>query len=165
MTVPYDFARPVTTSFNLYARFVLRSKTITCRDVKIKALANAYDNDESVVLSLIGFDYDYLEKNGMGLQFNIVYDVRYTKDYHVPFDIGYAGAPQYKLSLINSSLQGYSEEKISAAGMWQGRTLSYNTPLMFSQGNQVELLFSTDNVQNILSFSNIVVTIEAIKLR
>lgn len=101
----------------------------------------------------------------MGLQFNIVYDVRYTKDYHVPFDIGYAGAPQYKLSLINSSLQGYSEEKISAAGMWQGRTLSYNTPLMFSQGNQVELLFSTDNVQNILSFSNIVVTIEAIKLR
>ena len=35
-TVPYDFARPVTTSFNLYACFALKTKIINCEDCYIK---------------------------------------------------------------------------------------------------------------------------------
>ena len=44
-TVPYDFSRPVTTSFKLYAGFALKTKTINCKDIKIKALSSTYDND------------------------------------------------------------------------------------------------------------------------
>ena len=39
-TVPYDFSRPVTTSFNLYAGFALKTKIIECKDIKIKALSS-----------------------------------------------------------------------------------------------------------------------------
>ncbi len=163
--VPYDFSRPVTASFKLYAGFALRTKTIKCNNIQIKALSSKYDNDESFGLSLAGFDYDYLEKNGMGLQFKVIYNVKYKKDYDVLFDIGYAGSPKYELSLINSSLQGYFEENLSTTTSEKEKCYTYNTALYFSKGNQISLAFSTDNVQNIISFSDIVIIIEAIKLR
>ena len=163
-TVPYDFSRPVTTSFNLYAGFVLKTKTINCQDIKIKALSSTYDNDKSFGLSLVGFDYDYLEKNGMGLQFKIMYNVKYKKDYDVPFDIGYAGSPKYEISLMNSSLRGYFEENLSTTGSNVEKCYTYKTALSFSKDQQISLIFSTDNVQNIILFSDIVVVVEAIKL-
>lgn len=164
-TVPYDFSRPVTTSFNLYAGFALKTKTIRCKDIKIKALSSTYDNIKSFGLSLVGFDYDYLEKNGMGIQFKITYNVKYTKDYDVLFDIGYAGSPKYEISLINDSLQGYFENNLPTTKSEIGKCYTYNTLLNYSKGRSIELVFSTDNIQNIISFSNIVVTMEAIKLQ
>lgn len=164
-TVPYDFSRPVTTSFNLYAGFVLKTKRINCQDTKIKALSSTYDNDKSFGLSLVGFDYEYLEKNGMGLQFKIMYNVKYKKDYDVPFDIGYAGSPKYEISLINSHSQGYFEENLSTTKSETERCYTYNTALNFSKDQQISLFFSTDNVQNIISFSDVIVVVEAIKLK
>lgn len=164
-TVPYDFSRPVTTSFKLYAGFTLKTKIINCKDIKIKALSSAYDNDKSFSLSLVGFDYDYLEKNGMGLQFNIMYNVKYKKDYDVLFDIGYAGSPKYEVSLINNSLQGYFEEDLPTTKSEVEECYTYNTVLSFSKNKQISLIFSTDNVQNIILFSDIVIVVEAIKLR
>ena len=164
-TVPYDFSRPVTTSFKLYAGFALKTKTINCKDIKIKALSSTYDNDKSFGLSLVGFDYDYLEKNGMGLQFKIMYNVKYKKDYDIPFDIGYAGSPKYEVSLINNSLQGYFEEDLPTTKSEVEECYTYNTVLSFSKNKQISLIFSTDNVQNIILFSDIVIVVEAIKLR
>ncbi len=164
-TVPYDFSRPVTASFKLYAGFTLRTKTINCKDIKIKALSSTYDNDKSFGLSLVGFDYDYLEKNGMGLQFKIIYNVKYKKDYDALFDIGYAGSPKYEVSLINSSLRGYFEENLSTTTSEKEKCYTYNTPLYFSKDDQISLVFSTDNIQNIISFTDIIIIIEAIKLR
>ena len=163
-TVPYDFSRPVTTSFKLYAGFALKTKTINCEDIKIKALSSTYDNDKSFGLSLVGFDYDYLEKNGMGLQFKIMYNVKYKKDYGVPFDIGYAGSPKYEISLKNT-LQGYFEENLPTTKSEVEKCYTYNTALNFSKDEQISLIFSTNNVQNIILFSDIVIVIEAIKLR
>ena len=130
-----------------------------------KALSSKYANDEGFDLSLIGFDYDYLEKNGMGLQFKITYNVKYTKDYDVLFDIGYAGSPKYELSLVDSSLQGYFKQNLSTTTSKKEKCYSCNTPLDFSENKQISLVFSTDNIQNIISFSDIVVVIEAIKLK
>ena len=149
-TVPYDFSRPVTTNFKLYAGFALKTKTINCKDIKIKALSSTYDNDKSFGLSLVGFDYDYLEKNGMGLQFKIMYNVKYKKDYDVPFDIGYAGSPKYEISLMNNSLQGYFEENLPTTKSEVEKCYTYNTALNFSKDEQISLIFSTDNVQNII---------------
>lgn len=163
--VPYDFSRPVTTSFKLYAGFSLKTKIINCQDIKIKALSSSYDNDKSFGLSLAGFDYDYLQKNSMGLQFKIVYNVKYKKDYDVLFDIGYAGSPKYELSLINDSLQGYFEEDLPTTKSEVQRCYTYNTALDFSKDEQISLVFSTDNVQNIIYFSDIEVVVEAIKIR
>lgn len=164
-TVPYDFSQPVKTSFNLYAGFTLRTKTIRCQNIEIKALSSKYENSQSFGLSLVGFDYDYLEDNGMGLQFKITYNVKYTKDYEVPFDIGYAGSPEHEVSLLNSSLQTYSETNLPTTKSEVKRCYTYNTPLYFSKDEQIVLSFSTDNIQNIVSFSDIVVVIEAIRLR
>lgn len=160
-TVPYDFSRPVTTNFKLYAGFALKTKTINGRDIKIKSLSSTYD---SVGLSLVGFDYDYLEKNGMGLQFRITYKVKYQKDYNMLFDIGYAGAPEYDLSLMNSSYNGYYEDDLTTSTTAVKKSYSFNTPTYFSKDKQVRLKFSTDNVQNIVLISDIVVVIEAIYL-
>lgn len=164
-TVPYDFSQPVTTNFTLYAGFTLKTKTINCKDIKIKALSSSYDNDKSFYLSLVGFDYDYLEKNSMGLQFKISYNVKYIKDYVVPLDIGYAGSPKYELTLINDSLHGYFEENLSTTTSEAKKCYTYNTALPFSKDNVISLFFSTDNIQNIISFSNIEVVIDAINLK
>ncbi len=164
-TVAYDFSRPVTTSFKLYAGFVLTTKTIKCQDIKLKALSGAYDNDETFALSLVGFDYDYLEKNNMGLRFNITYTVKYKKDYDVLWDIGYAGAPKYELSLINSDFDGYFEVNLTTTTKGKQKNYIYTTPLYFTEGQQISLIFSTDNVQNIITVSDIVVVIDAVYIR
>ena len=101
----------------------------------------------------------------MGLQFKITYNVKYKKDYDVLFDIGYAGSPKYEISLINSSLRGYFEENLPTTKSETEKYYTYNTALNFSKDEQISLVFSTDNVQNIISFSDIVITIEAIKLK
>ena len=164
-TMPYDFSRPVVTSFYLYAGFALQTKTINCKGVKIKALSEKYDYSQSLGLSLAEFNYDYLEKNGMGLQFKIVYNVNYTKDYNILWDIGYAGSPKYELTLKNSSSQGYYEENLTTTKSIKEKCYTYNTELQFSKNEYVYLVFSTDNVQNVISFSDIVVTVEVIKVR
>lgn len=163
--VPYDFSRPVTTNFKLYAGFALKTKTINCHDIKIKSLSSTYDSYENMGLSLVGFDYDYLEKNNMGLQFRITYNVKYQKDYNMLFDIGYAGAPEYDLSLINSSYNGYSKDDLTTTATAVKKSYSFNTPTYFSKDKSVRLKFSTDNVQNIVIISDIVVVVEAIYLR
>ena len=163
-TVPYDFSRPVNTSFSLYAGFALKTKVISCKNVNIKALSSTYDNDEKFSLSLVGFDYDYLERNNMGLQFKIMYDVTYKKDYNVIFDIGYAGSPKYEVTLKNDSAEGYFEKDLPTTTSKVRECYTYNTALHFSKDESVKLYFSTDNIQNIISFSDITVVIEAIKL-
>lgn len=163
-TVPYDFSRPVTTSFKLYAGFILTSKTIYCQDINIKALSMLYDNDKSFYLSLAGFDYDYLEKYRMGLRFTIMYSVKYKKDYDVLWDIGYTGAPKYEISLVNNYLETYIEMNLPTTKKEVRNSYTYITPLIFSKDKQISLFFSTDNVQNIISFSDIVVVIDAIKV-
>ena len=101
----------------------------------------------------------------MGLQFKIMYNVKYKKDYDIPFDIGYAGSPKYEISLMNNSLQGYFEENLPTTKSEVEKCYAYNTALNFSKDEQISLIFSTDNVQNIILFSDIVIVIEAIKLR
>ena len=164
-SVLYDFSQPVTTNFKLYAGFVLSNKTISCKDIKIKALSKSQDNDKSFNLSLASFDYNYLEKNSMGLKFTITYDVKYTKDYDVLWDIGYAGAPKYELSLINSSLVGYFETNLTTTTIKKGKKYSYTTPLSFSKDSEITLIFSTDYIQNIISFSDIRINIDAVKIK
>ena len=153
-----------TASFTLHAGFALKTKTINYRDFGIKALSSGYDNYESFAVSLIGFDYDYLEKNGMGLQFKITYDVEYEKDYDVLFDIGYAGSPKYELSLMDSYLNGYLEVNLPTSKRSERTCYTYNTQLSFSEDEQISLTFYTDNIQNVIFFSNVVVVVEAIKL-
>lgn len=164
-TVEYDFSRPVTTDFKLYAGFTLKTKTINCQDVVIKALSTGYDYGETFGVSLVGYDYDYLESNGMGLQFNISYNVRYEKDYNVLWNMGYAGSPRYELSLYNSSLHGYFEENLPTTTSNVAKFYTYNTLLNFSRGSTIKLKFSTDNVQNKIYFSDIEVVVDAIRLR
>ena len=164
-TIPYDFSRPVTTDFTLYAAFTLKTKTINFKNANLKALSSTYDNDASYSLSLYGFDLEYLEKNGMGLKIQIRYRVKYSKDYDMPFDIGYAGSPKYELSLINSSLQGYFEENLTTTSSAIEKSYTYVAPIYFCEDGQLSLIFSTDNVQNIISFTDIVITIEAVKVR
>ena len=164
-TVPYDFSRPVKNDFKLYAAFTLKRKEIHNNDLNIKALSNTHDNDQSVFISLSGFDYNYLEANSMGLQFKIEYEVKYTKDYDVLFDIGYAGSPKYELTLINDEGTRYFEKNLPTTTSEAKCCYTYNTVLDFSKNKQITLTFSTDNIQNIITFSDIVITVEAIKLR
>lgn len=163
--VAYDFSKPVISSFKLYADFTLKTKKIELQDINIKAMSSSYEYYKSFGLSLVGFDYDYLEKNGMGLQFNIMYNVKYKKDYDVLFDIGYLGAPKYEISLVNNSMSGYFEENLPTSSSGVNKSYTYNTALYFSKDQQISLIFSTDNVQNIIIFSKINVVIEVIRLK
>lgn len=163
--IPYDFSKPVTTSFKLYAGFALKTKTINYKDIKIKAMSSTYENYKSFAISLDEFNYDYLEKKNLGLQFKISYNVKYKKDYDVPFDIGYAGSPKYELALINSSSQAFGEENLTTTTSESEKCYTYNTPLNFSKDNLLALAFSTDNVQNVISISDIVIIVEVIKLK
>lgn len=161
----YDFTRPVTTDFSLYAGFTLKSKSFYNDGFELKALSSNYSNSASFGISLIGFDYSFLEKNNMGLQFVISYSVKYQKDYNVLWDIGYAGSPKYELSLINESLQGYFEENLPTTTSYVAKSYTYNTKLNFTKDKDIELIFSTDNVQNIIMFKDINLTINVIRLK
>ncbi len=102
-----------------------------------------------------GFDFEELNKRGYKMRIDVSYDVNYTKNWDVIFDIGYLGAPKFEVIILNGGLTGQMHSDIKASSKVKSRTISYDTDVVNLIGSKVYLTFSSDNIQNKIHFQNI----------
>ena len=129
----------------------------TCTDCTIKTSISTYP------ITPVGFDFEELNKRGYKMSIKVTYDAYYTKDWDVPWDIGYLGAPGYEVSILDDDLIGNIDANITATLTSTTRTLTYTTDVVNLVGSKIYLTFSSDNIQNILHFENISITYTCFK--
>lgn len=128
-----------------------------CTNTTIKASASTY------VITPAGFDLEELNKRNYKMRINVTYDVYYTKDWDVLWDIGYLGAPKYEVFILDDDLIGKIDENITAPSNSKTKTITYSTDIVNLIGSKIYLTFSSDNIQNKIHFKNISVTYSCYK--
>ena len=132
--------------------------TVRCKSCSIKFMDSNYNSSASYYITPNGFEMDKLEERGYHMEIKVTYDVYYKKDYEVLWDIGYAGSPRYEISIMNSDYMGKAENDLSTTTNGVTRKLSIRASIADIKNQRWVLTFSTDNIQNIIYFNNIVVT-------
>ena len=133
-----------------------------CENCSIKFLD---DRSSAVVYTITpgGFDMQELNLRGYQMNVTVTYEVYYRKDYDVLWDIGYAGSPRYEIYLVNDAGLGAKKENLSTTTSATKRSISENFRIVDLQNTRLTLTFSTDNIQNIIYFKNIIVEYHCFK--
>ena len=79
------------------------------------------------------------------------------------WDIGYAGSPRYEISISNEDGLGKMDEDLPTTTKKVKKTFSIKDYVADLKDMRLMLMFSTDNVQNIIYFTDIVVTYKCYK--
>ena len=136
------------------------SDTRRCANCSIK-LASGYSPSATYSITPNGFDMEELQKKGYYMKITVSYKVRYQKDWGL--GIGYFGAPKYEISIFRDDLRGWMDSDLTTTTEQVSRTFSKTTTIADLRNTTLSLTFSTDNIQNIIYFSDIVVQYQCLK--
>ncbi len=154
LTTAAIFPLEVKKDTTLYANWLKIREQINFTGGNIKGTITK-TNGISYNLEPTGLDLDRLNKLGYRIEINVVYDVKYVKDYDVLFDIGYMGSPKYEVSISTPDGYGPEERDCPTSKKYQTKVISYNVTPNYLQKESLKLKFSTDNIQNKIYFDNI----------
>ena len=159
LTTAAIFPLSIDNDMTIYANWLKISDKSRCKDVSIKW---DKDHDSSVLwyITPSGFDLDELSKREYNLEITVTYNVYYKKDYNVLWDVGYAGSPKYEAFILNSDNVGVIKENLTTNLEADTRKMTYKIQTSDLKHSSIKLKFSTDNIQNIIYFEDIVVTYE-----
>ncbi len=158
LSTPVIFPLSVSNDMTLYAKWLKTKDYSYCENTSLKCwFGDSYASTYTITPS--GFDYDTLNLSGYKyLSITVNYDVYYQKDYDVLWDIGYAGAPKYEVSILSSEIRGAFKGGLTTKKTTQSRSITYKALIVDLIDAKVSLSFSTDNIQNLIYFENIKVT-------
>lgn len=131
-------------------------------DSSIKAMSQSKNSSVSYAITPPGFDLDELNLKGYYMTITVSYTVHYKKDSVLP-DFMYAGAPKYELEISISNFAYRRENNLTTSKTPKEKIFSYNYDIVNIKDGKMLLTFSTDNVQNVIYFSNIKVTYNCTK--
>lgn len=129
-----------------------------CENCSIKFLDDRYSPVASYFITPSGFEMDKLDEMGYMMKIMVSYTVYYTKSYDVLWDIGYAGAPKYEVSISDDTLTGNYESDIKTTKNKASKSIYIDTYISNIKNRRWSLNFSTDNIQNVVHFEDIYVT-------
>lgn len=138
------------------------SDTKNCTNCSIK-WGTGHDASASYYITPENFDYDKLEEKNYKMKIVVSFSVNYKKDYDVPFDIGYAGSPKYEVSIMNNDLVGVMDRDQTTKTVAQSRSITYVVSIANLRNTRILLIFSTNNIQNVIYFKNITVRYTCVK--
>ena len=146
----------------VYAKWIKTKITNKINDSNIKAKI-AHKSEITCNISPDGLDLYALQTEGYTIKITITYKVKYKKDYDVLLDIGYMGSPKYEsyIKINNSSV--IAKEDLGTSTEADERSLTYTAKASSFLNKNVKLEFSTDNIQNIIYFSDIIITYQCYK--
>ena len=151
----------VNNDIRLYAKWLKVYDEFTCSNISLKNMSNDHSSSATYYITPPGFDLNRLESKGYSaIKITVSYDVYYRKDYDVLLDIGYLGAPKYDLKILNSDGYGTVKNKLETIQDSVHKTATFTILLSDLRTSSVTLNFSTENIQNIVYFKNIVVAYE-----
>ena len=154
------FPMVISTETVLYAKWIKTSYTRTVKDTKIKDW-DPYYSQSTYNITPTDLNLELLKEKGYNVNITVYYTVYYKKDYDALLDIGYLGAPKYEVYLRGSNGTVYSEEDIKTNKNETQKTISYTYDI--DNLKNVSLIFSTNNIQNIIYFENITIKYTCIK--
>ncbi len=157
LTVAAIYPMDINEEVTLYAKWLRVFDQQRCVSTDIKMF---FDGDLGVTYDITpnGFDLETLAKRGYTITISVTYEVWYVKEYDIPWDIGYAGAPQYEAYILNSDDRGRIITDISTRKTAEQKEISYTSQASSLINEKIRLKFSTDNIQNRIYFDNILVT-------
>lgn len=103
-------------------------------------------------------DLRTLAKEGYYVKIEATFDVYYEKDFDVPFDIGYLGAPDHDVQLVDAYEQGTIKENLITNTEATPGSITLIESAQNLVGKNIYLKLITYNLQNIVYFENIKVT-------
>ena len=146
----------------IYAKWLKLSSKTTYTDSRIDNKL-FYETGVSYSITPEGFNMDRLNELGYRMEIKITYDVYYRKDYDVPFDVGYAGAPKFETYIKNNSTTVKEYKNQKATTNTNTKEITYDVKISELKNRNIKLIFSTDNVQNVIYFENIKVVFNCYK--
>ena len=142
----------------LYAKWLQTKETITCQNTKIKD-NSAYNSRETINITPKNLDLNKLAEQGYLITITVTYDVNYTESY----DLIWFGPPEYECYLYKGSVLLEEKENLNTSTSAVRRTITYTGSAATLKGSNLWFEVSTDNIQNIINFSNITVTYKCTK--
>ncbi len=133
-----------------------------CENCDLKLWAD-YSSTASYYITPTGFEMDKLANKNYKMRITVSYSVYYEKDYDVWWDIGYAGAPEYDVYIVNSDLMGVEDKNLTTKTSSMTRSIVYQDWVTNIRNTRLTLTFNTNNVQNIVHIRNIKVTYKCYK--
>lgn len=160
---PVIFPLEINSDKTLYAKWIKIKDTQKFKECRLK-WDSGYSNSATYSITPSGFEIDELTKKEItGINITISYSVRYIKDYDVPLDIGYAGAPKYEVSIYDQDGKGQFYKDLKTTKTEETHTYEFAITLTDLKTDKLSLKFSTNNIQNIIHFDDITVTYAAAK--
>ncbi len=146
----------------LYAKWIKLTDKIYCESACLK-MWTGNNSSAMYYITPSGFEMDKLASLDYSMQIKVSYNVHYVKDYNVPLDIGYAGAPKYEIYILNQDGVGEIQENIKTQTSKVAKTATYKSKIVNLKDQRITLTFSTNNIQNLIYFTDIVVEYRCVK--
>ena len=156
------FPLTVDKDMTLYAKWIELTKTQGFAPASL-SLKSGWETTVWYDVTPTGFDWERLTEEGYRITITVSYDFYYEKAYDVLWDVGYMGAPKYEISIVNGQGWGTIKEDLLTTTKKQKGSATYRTTLEEAQRDSIKLMFHTNNIQNIIHFSNIVATYQCVK--
>ena len=153
----------VDSNTTLYAKWLLVEYTASCSNFSLKSMDESLNSSTAYKITPSLLDLETLKKENYRVKITLEYEVYYKKDYDIAFDIGYAGAPKYSVSICYSDGYGAFENDLTTKTASQKRYLTFTTTASDLDKDQLYLRFSTKNIQNIVYFKNVSISYSCYK--
>ena len=155
---PVTYPMNVTKDSELYAKWIKATEQLVLEDAAVKfAVDNSYNYVATYNIVPKEIDVQALATQGYYIQVDVTYDVHYAKDYNVKFDLGYMGAPNHSVSIVDMDDKG--EKLDSLPTTEEPKTESISSVVSASEilKTYLYLKLMTHNAQNVVYYSNITV--------
>ena len=161
---PVVYPMTVAKDTTLYAMWTKETDQITVDNASVKFdVENEYSYSAMRNIFPSGFDIRALAANGHSIQIDVTYEVYYAKDYDVAFDLGYMGAPDHEVGILDDHDEGSVWENLPTTTEPQTKSVSTVIKAADLLDTSITLKLFTYNLQNIVYFQNIVVNYKCVE--
>lgn len=142
----------------LYAKWTNSTDSIKCDNAVVSC--NDSHNFEAIYIAAPkNMDLKALAEQGYYIKMEATYDVYYEKEWDVPLDLGYKGAPNHDVLLVNPEDEGSVNKDLSTSTTATTETISLVVSAESLLNTQhYYLRLRTYNIQNVVYFENITIT-------
>ena len=158
--------KPISYPFNvekdttLYAKWSNATENMEFPDSSVQfSYDNSYNYQATYNVVPKTFDLKALAERGYFVKIEATYDVCYEKDFDVPFDIGYLGAPDHDAYIVDPFDKGAANEDLPTSTTPTTETISFVVSAAFLLDQNYYLKLTTYNLQNVVHFTNIKVNL------
>lgn len=156
---PISYPFNVKEKTTLYAKWQKATEVFECADATIQfSYDGSYSYSANYPATPKEFDLKALASQGYYVKIDVSYEAYYEKNYDVPFDIGYQGAPNHDVLLANEDEAGTVNKDILTKDTATPGSISLVVSAEKMMKESYYLTFRTYNLQNIVRIKNIVIT-------